>query len=210
MSDPEIPNEMNYTPGDMSFPERITGRALGLLKKRRFGCLGMSRSALDGSPTRTACPLFRNTSHGNERASAVNGDNHQQVPHRQSPATRLVGWNPPSASTSHSPVPPAPTGQSRGSTRAPAWSQLCQHIPSPTVGGRNHAVPKSSGWKDTRSLSRRMEKMQLYLPSANSSPSFSHETTSANAMKNGEKTSSVVTRQTAEISTCTKHSHSSP
>lgn len=124
-------------------------------------------------------------------------------------AGRLVGWS--QRNTRHKPQP-RPTGsgakscctdQSWGSTGVSAWSQLHQHIPSPTGKGRNHSVPKSSGCKDTRSLSRRMEKKQLHLSSANSPPSFGCETTSPNVMKNGEKTSSVFPRQTTEISTST-------
>lgn len=60
----------------------------------------MSWSALDGRPTRTAChaakrllnhvlsfffhsSLFRNTNCVNEKVSAVNSNNHQHFPHRQ-------------------------------------------------------------------------------------------------------------------------------
>lgn len=113
VSDPKF--QMKYTWWH-KLPRTITGRAFGLLEKRWFGCLGTSRSVLSGSPTRTAChaakcllhhtlsfffhsSLFRNISHTSERVSAMNGTISTSL------AGRPVGWDQPSASMSHSPVP---------------------------------------------------------------------------------------------------------
>lgn len=74
---------------------------------------------------------FRNISRANERVSAVNGVNHQHFPHR-----RPVGWNQPGASTSHSPVPPAPRQRSAARTRQSWGSTRDSACTSPAPQGK--------------------------------------------------------------------------